>query len=69
MKLIPLIAGFAVAYIGYEKLTSEPPEQVGWLIIAGGVVFILSAFNTSKSKSELSIELDNGGSDGGGGSD
>ncbi|WP_125779582.1 hypothetical protein [Pseudoalteromonas rubra] len=69
MKLIPLIAGFAMTYIGYETLTSEPPEQAGWFMIAGGVIFILSAFNTSKGKSELSIELDNSGSDGDGGGD
>ncbi|TMP37605.1 hypothetical protein [Pseudoalteromonas rubra] len=69
MKLIPFIAGCALAYIGYEKLTSRSPEQIGWLLAAGGVVFILSSFSTSKGKTRVSIELSNDDSGGGGSSD
>lgn len=73
MKLMPFIAGCALTYIGYEKLTSASPEQIGWLLVAVGVVFILSSFSTSKGKTGFSIELGNddsggsGSSDGGGG--
>ncbi|MCO7189104.1 MULTISPECIES: hypothetical protein [unclassified Pseudoalteromonas] len=69
MKLIPFIAGFALTYIGYEKLTSTSPEQIGWLLAAVGVVFILSSFSTSKDKTRVSIELSNDDSGGGGSSD
>ncbi|WP_125779586.1 hypothetical protein [Pseudoalteromonas rubra] len=69
MKLIPFIAGCALTYIGYEKLTSTSQEQIGWLLVAVGVVFILSSFSTSQGKTRFSIELSNDNSDGGGSSD
>ena len=44
MKKINLAVGAAFTWYGSEKLISENPNYFGWILIAIGIITILSAF-------------------------
>ncbi|AOT08696.1 hypothetical protein [Pseudoalteromonas luteoviolacea] len=60
MKLVPLLAGAVLIYFGYEDVTSELQKLKGWALIVLGIVSILSAFHSSKSKDTCSAYEGNG---------
>ncbi|ESP91475.1 hypothetical protein [Pseudoalteromonas luteoviolacea] len=67
VKLVPLIIGCALAYIGYKNINSAPAEHFGWITLVFGGLLILSSLRSSKNKTRYSIEsdLDSTGGDGG----
>jgi len=75
MKIINLAIGAVFTWLGGEKVTSENPDIVGWILLVIGIVTILSAFSSSNSSGSGwggdggSGWGDSGGGDCGGGGD
>ncbi|WP_448569973.1 hypothetical protein [Thalassotalea ganghwensis] len=50
MKIINLVIGAVFIWIGGEKVASESPAVLGWVLLVIGVVTLLSAFASTTGK-------------------
>ena len=68
MKIINLVVGSVLIWLGGDKIASAHADFLGWLLLVIGIVIVLSAFNGSSSGSGGDDGFfDWGGSDGGSG--
>lgn len=65
MKIIKLIVGAVFIWLGGDKIASDHPDFLGWILLAIGIAIVLSAFNAGGSGSGGDGSSGWGGSDGG----
>ncbi|WP_293268555.1 hypothetical protein [Neptunomonas sp.] len=66
MKLIKLLVGAALIWLGIERIAIEYGDVVGWVLLAIGVSIIFSVFSSGKSSSWGSSGDSDWGDSGGG---
>ena len=54
MKKLNLIAGAAFCFFGGRIVTSETPELTGWVLLAIGIILVLTSFSSVSRQADSS---------------